>query len=86
MNIKGWLGVVLGVSGAAVMTLQPSAMQIHACDLMALGASFGLALYITMTRMSSRKIDSSSVLAYSIFFSLAYGLPLLQYFLTKASS
>lgn len=68
MNIKGWLGIVLGVSGAAVMTLQPSAMQIHAGDLMALGASFGLALYITMTRMSSRKIDSSSVLTYSIFF------------------
>jgi len=44
MSNKGWLGIALGVSGAAVMTLQPSAIQIHVGDLMALGASFGLAL------------------------------------------
>lgn len=68
MSIKGWLGIALGVSGAAVMTLQPSAIQIHVGDLMALGASFGLALYVTMTRMSSRSMSSSSVLTYSIFF------------------
>jgi len=43
MSNKGWLGIALGVSGAAVMTLQPSAIQIHVGDLMALGASFGLA-------------------------------------------
>jgi len=68
MSNKGWLGIALGVSGAAVMTLQPSAIQIHVGDLMALGASFGLALYVTMTRMSSRSMSSSSVLTYSLFF------------------
>jgi len=50
------------------MTLQPSAIQIHVGDLMALGASFGLAIYVTMTRMSSRSMSSSSVLTYSLFF------------------
>lgn len=68
MSNKGWLGIALGVSGAAVMTLQPSAIQIHVGDLMALGASFGLAIYVTMTRMSSRSMSSSSVLTYSLFF------------------
>ncbi|NPV88159.1 DMT family transporter [Coprothermobacteraceae bacterium] len=66
LSTLGWLGVLLGVAGGAVMSVELPVSLMNIGDLWALAASFGLSLYVVMARKGRQKA-SNDVFSYGIF-------------------